>query len=449
MTFFYILYLLFVIGVLFYLFKIKVSFNTRIILGLVWGGLTGAFMQYLHTPEQIQDVMNIYKIIGVGYINFLRQLIYPIIAIGTLYAMTKIGENSHMGKVFISIILVLLITTSIAALSGILVSIIFDIDLSRFIYVDGIVANLQDTTNLITIPLYEKVTNFISINPFADLAGTRPNSVASCVIFFMVLGCSYLAIKKTQPDIAAKFKNGVEVLYHIIMKLVDIILELTPYGIFALFCNVTATTNLADLNNLLSFVLATYLAIFIMFIVHILLLICFKINPFKYLANSWQLLCFAFMSRSSAASIPLNIQTQTKKMNIDDATATLSSTFITVFGQNGVGIYSTITTFAVANTLGLDVMNWEFIFTLIAVTLISSFGSAGINGGAVFTTISVLSTFNLPLTIIAFVKGIDPIIDMGRTALNVNASVISSVITNKIVKFTKKTKIKKNKSINS
>ncbi len=146
-------------------------------------------------------------------------------------------------------------------------------------------------------------------------------------------------------------------------------------------------------------------------------------------------LSFAFTSRSSAATIPLNIETQTNKLGNNSVIANFSATFGATIGQNGcAGIYPAMLAVMVAPTVGMDPFSLNYILTLILVVAISSFGIAGVGGGATFAAIVVLSTLNLPIELVGLLISVEPIIDMARTALNVNGAMVAGTLTNKWVK---------------
>ena len=194
------------------------------------------------------------------------------------------------------------------------------------------------------------------------------------------------------------------------------------------------TSKWADIVNLGTFIVASYLAILLMFVVHALLLALFRINPLDYFKKVLPTLSFAFTSRSSAATLPLNIETQTNKLGNNSVIANFAATFGATIGQNGcAGIYPAMLAVMVAPTVGIDPFSLSYLLTLILVVTISSLGIAGVGGGATFAAIVVLSTLNLPLALVGLLISIEPLIDMGRTALNVNGSMVAGTLTNKLL----------------
>jgi hypothetical protein len=218
------------------------------------------------------------------------------------------------------------------------------------------------------------------------------------------------------------------------MRLVKMIMALTPYGVAALMAKVVATSSASDILNLLSFIVASYVAIALMFVVHGVLVSLVGVSPKEYFTKILPVLTFAFTSRSSAATIPLNVEAQIEKLRVPPAIANLSASFGATIGQNGcAGIYPAMLAVMVAPSVGIDPLSIHFIVSLVAMITISSFGIAGVGGGATFAALIVLPAMGLPVTIAALLISIEPLIDMARTALNVSGAMTAGTITSRIL----------------
>ena len=146
-------------------------------------------------------------------------------------------------------------------------------------------------------------------------------------------------------------------------------------------------------------------------------------------------MAFAFTSRTSAGALPLNVNTQTRQLGVPEGIANFAGSFGLTIGQNGcAGIYPAMLAVMIAPTVGIDPLTPSFIFTLIAIVAISSFGVAGVGGGATFAALLVLSSMNLPVALAGLLISVEPLIDMGRTALNVSGSMTAGVVTSKLTK---------------
>lgn len=210
---------------------------------------------------------------------------------------------------------------------------------------------------------------------------------------------------------------------------------LTPYGVLALMTKIVATTDVHHILKLGHFVIASYVGLGVMFLVHALLLFLSGVDPRKFFRHAWPVLTFAFTSRSSAASIPLNIEVQTHRLGVPESIANFSASFGANIGQNGCsGLYPAMLATMIAPTMGINPLDPLWIATLVAVVTISSVGVAGVGGGATFAALMVLPALGFPVTLVALLISIEPLVDMGRTALNVNGSMSAGVITNQFMK---------------
>jgi L-cystine uptake protein TcyP (sodium:dicarboxylate symporter family) len=217
------------------------------------------------------------------------------------------------------------------------------------------------------------------------------------------------------------------------MRLVKLVINLTPYGVLALMTRVIAGSDGTAILTLISFVVASYLAIVLMFVVHALILALVGTNLKDYFRRVWPVLTFAFATRSSAAAIPLSIRTQVEELKIPAPIANIAASFGATIGQNGcAGIYPAMLAVMVAPTVGIDI-DAGFIATLVLIIAVSSFGIAGVGGGATNAALVVLPAMGMPVTVVALLISIEPLIDMGRTALNVNGALTSAMVTRKIV----------------
>ena len=173
-----------------------------------------------------------------------------------------------------------------------------------------------------------------------------------------------------------------------------------------------------------------------MFGVHSLFIIMLGVNPRSYFQKVWPVLTFAFVTRSSAATIPLTIRAQIEELNVPAPIANIAASFGATIGQNGcAGIYPAMLAVMVAPTVGVDI-DLGFMFSLVLIVAIGSFGIAGVGGGATNAALVVLPAMGFEVTIVALLISIEPLIDMARTALNVNGAITSGMVTNRLVGHT-------------
>ncbi|MBB3129534.1 sodium:dicarboxylate symporter [Paenibacillus sp. SSG-1] len=433
--------MLILIGLLIWMQKKHVSFTKRVFTGLALGIIFGFILQWAFgtQSEVVSKSTDWFSLVGSGYVGLLQMVVIPLIMVSIISAIMNLKGKQNLGKMSGSIIAVLLITVAIAASVSIVTSLSFNLKAIEIQAGDREQAQGQKLEERVgevedkSIP--QQVLEFIPTNPFADMTGARRSSTLAVVIFSAFIGVAVLGIDRKKPEQAATFRKMVEAVYAVVLRIVTLVLRLTPYGILALITKTTATTNIDEILKLAKFVGASYVALIVMFIIHLILITLFGFNPIQYVRKVFPTLVFAFTSRSSAATIPLNVETQTKKLGVSEGIANLSATFGATIGQNGcAGIYPAMLAVMIAPTVGIDPTSWDFIIKLILIVTISSFGVAGVGGGATFASLIVLSTMNLPVALAGLLISVEPLIDMGRTALNVNDSITAGLISSKILK---------------
>ncbi|WP_413692561.1 L-cystine transporter [Psychromonas sp. KJ10-2] len=429
--------------ILLFLFKQQRKANTlsrQVLLGLVLGSAFGLIIHLIYgeTNPIIKHTLEWVNVVGSSYVGLLKMVIMPLVLVSMIAAVVKLENSGSLGKISALTIAILLFTTMIAALIGIVVTQSFGLSaagLSEGVRETARISVLENRLGSVadlTIP--QMLVSFIPTNPFADLTGARSTSIIAVVIFGILVGIAARRVMIEKQELEAPIRTFIEAAQSVVMRLVKMIIALTPYGIAALMAKVVATSSLSDILNLLGFIVASYIAILLMFIVHGLLVSLVGVSPAQYFKRIWPVLTFAFTSRSSAATIPLNVEAQITKLNVPPAIANLSATFGATIGQNGcAGIYPAMLAVMVAPTMGINPMEINFILSLVAIIAISSFGIAGVGGGATFAALIVLPAMGLPVTIAALLISIEPLIDMARTALNVSGAMTAGTITSRIL----------------
>jgi len=422
------------------------SLAKKVLLGLVLGVVFGLALQAVYSADNpvLKQSIQWFNIVGNGYVQLLQMIIMPLVFASILSAVAKLHDASSLGKISLLTLGSLLFTTMIAALVGVLVTHLFGLT------AEGLVQGVQENARLaalqsgyvgkvadLSVP--QLVLSFIPKNPFADLTGASPTSIISVVIFAAFLGVAAIQLVKDDGVKGQRVLNAIDTLQSWVMKLVRLVMKLTPYGVLALMTKVVAGSNIQDIIKLGSFVVASYLGLAIMFAVHAVLLALVGVNPAKFFRKAWPVLSFAFTSRSSAASIPLSVETQTRRIGIPASIAGFAASFGATIGQNGcAGLYPAMLAVMVAPTVGINPFDPLWIATLVGIVTLSSAGVAGVGGGATFAALIVLPAMGLPVTLVALLISVEPLIDMGRTALNVSGSMTAGTLTSQLMGQTDK-----------
>lgn len=432
--------LLGIIAVLIIMQKKHVSFSKRVFAGLGIGIIFGALLQAVYGTgsDVLTETTEWYNIVGRGYISLLMMIVVPLVMVSIIQSLINLEKSSELGKMAGWIIGILVSTAMVAALVGIGSAALFDLnadqielgqaETDRGTMLESRLGEIED----LSTP--QKILSFIPSNIFLDMTGERSTSVIAVVIFSMIVGIAVLGLRRKDPEQAEVFTKIVNSVYAVVMRIVTLVLRLTPFGILALITTTVANTDVAGILELGKFVIASYVALLIMFIIHLVLVGVFGLNPVTYLKKVLPVLGFAFTSRSSAGTIPLNIQAQKNSLGVDQGIANMSASFGATIGQNGcAGIYPAMLAVMIAPSVGIDPLTPGFIIKLVLIIGISSFGVAGVGGGATFAALIVLSSMGLPVALAGLLISIEALIDMGRTALNVNDSMLSGTLTSRIL----------------
>jgi len=413
--------------------------SRRVLAGLILGSVCGFGLQYgygFDTPV-VQQTLVWTNVVANVYVSLLKMIIMPLVLITMIASVIKVDQIRTLGSIGGWVIAVLLITTMVAALVGVLMASLFGLS------AEGLASGAQElaeTRQLLAsqqevaeLSISALLVSFVPVNIFADLSGTRDVSIIAVVIFGLLFGIAALLVSQEDAERGQGIRTFVSTTQAVVMRLVKLVINLTPYGVLALMTKVIAGSDGNAILTLISFVVASYLAIALMFMVHALILALIGTNLKQYFERVWPVLTFAFATRSSAATIPLSIRTQIEELKIPAPIANIAASFGTTIGQNGcAGIYPAMLAVMVAPTVGIDI-DAGFLTTLVLIIAISSFGIAGVGGGATNAALVVLPAMGMPVTVVALLISIEPLIDMGRTALNVNGAITSAMFTRRVL----------------
>ena len=422
------------------------SLAKKVLVGLILGVLFGLALHTIYGAGHpvLKATIGWLDLVGIGYVQLLQMIVMPLIFVSILSAVARLHNASSLGRISVLTIGTLLFTTAIAALIGIVLTNLFGLS------AEGLVAGTQETARLATIRsdyagkvadlnIPQLLLSFLPSNPVGDLARAKPTSIISVVIFAAFLGVAALQLLKDDAEKGNRALAAIDTLQAWVTRLVRLVMKLTPYGVLALMTKVVASSNLDDILKLGSFVVVSYIGLALMFGVHGVLLGLAGVNPLRFLRKVWPLLTFAFTSRSSAASIPLSIEAQTRRLGVPQAIASFAASFGATIGQNGcAGLYPAMLAVMVAPAVGIDPLDPLWIATLVAVVTLSSAGVAGVGGGATFAALIVLPAMGLPVELVALLISVEPLIDMGRTALNVSGAMTAGTITSQMLGQTDK-----------
>ncbi len=413
---------------------------------LKYDGVLVSSQDDLTNPKYVKEtntasgnLMTFMSIFSGVYISLLKLIVIPLIFISITTAIINARGKANLGKKVSKVIGILLVTVAISAVIGVITSLILGIDGAALVAGAQGAADVTDRATSLT----EKSSTLGGLNyadlilapipsDFSFLVGQGDTAALTTVIFGMFLGYSVLQVDKRYPERVELFIKMLNTTKEVVLSMVREILKLTPFAIVALMATFMATTDFNGMSQLLLFVVGTYVAIIIMYIIHLLILALFGLNPIKFAKKTYPVILFGFGSRSSMAALGMNIQAQKEELGVDEMSADLSATFGVTIGQNGcAGIYPAMVAVMAMQAMGNEItIGW--ILMLVLVIAISSFGIAGVGGGATFAAIAVLSIMGLPVTMAAILISVEPLLDMARTALNISDGMLTGALVSKI-----------------
>lgn len=431
-----IIFLIILLLVVFFVNKLpkkSFSFSAKVMIGTVIGLVLGLIIQFVAGfPAQPMDIKFIaettkwYSLLGGGYISFIRMLVIPLVMVSIIHVIINMKEDANLGALVKRSILVTMIMVAISAAVGFGIATMFEVG-------KGVVATSQDRTIREVTDIVTTLKGLIPENPIKAMVELN---IVALVIFSAMVGVAAKRMSKKYMDVVEPFFKLINALQKIILSMAMSIIKFMPIAVIPLLANTIAQKGITAIQEVGKFILLLYLAAFIMFIIQVIAVSIFGLNPIIYLKKTISLYILAFTSRSSVGCLPVTISTLTKKLGVNETTASFISSFGTTAGMQGcAGIFPAITVVFVSNMSGHTIDITLFIMTIIVLT-IGSLGIAGIPGTATMAASVALSGTGLAsaFPLISPILAIDPIIDMARTMLNVSGSVSNALMVDKSLK---------------
>lgn len=407
------------------------NLTSKIFIAIGLGVLFGVFLNTLEPSSFKDDFLlgGILKLLGTGFLNLIKMLVVPLVFTSLICGASSMNDIKRLGRIGGKTLGFYMITTALAISISLFIAKVINpgsnLDMSSLVSTEPTIAENQ--------PLVDTLLNIIPTNPIASLAN---GEMLQIIFFALLVGVSINTIGEKGKCV----KEFFEALNEMCMKLVSMIMSLAPIGVFALISNTFATTGIKAIFSLLSFIFTTYLALLIQaFIVYMVLakvLTGLKIKPF--LKEFFDIALVTFSTASSNASIPLSLE-KMDKLGVSKSISSFTIPLGATINMDGTAIMQGVSCIFIAQIYGIDLTTQNFITIILTATL-ASVGTAGVPGVGMITLSMVLSSVGLPLEGIGLIMGIDRILDMGRTTVNVMGDCICTLIVSSSEKELDKTK---------
>ncbi|WP_249716523.1 dicarboxylate/amino acid:cation symporter [Paenibacillus sp. J31TS4] len=404
-----------IVGLLFFLAKKRVNFGYRVLLALGLGLVAGiVFNTFKFDATSVSTIGSI-------YVNLIKMLVMPLVAVLVVSSITSISNLGHLRKIGAKTIGLFLATTGIAALIGLLVALAMDPG-------SGIDQAVPKDYKARAIPTFSQVIlDLVPSNPIGDMAAGK---VVPVLIFAIFIGIAIVHVGSKKPDAVKPVRAFIDSFAQIMHQVTKYIIRLTPYGVYALIGAMAAKYGAETLMPLIKLIIATYVALLLHFIIVFGGLVTFaaRVNPIRFFRKAYPTIAVAFTTRSSYATLPVNLEVITKRLHVSPRIASFVAPLGATMNMNGCGgIWPAIVAIFVARVFNLPLGLSEYIL-IVLVSMISSIGVAGVPGPASISTTVVLTALGLPLEGLGLVLAIDAIVDMGRTAVNATGTTVCSLL---------------------
>ncbi|MEG0077787.1 cation:dicarboxylate symporter family transporter, partial [Anaerorhabdus sp.] len=415
-TVFFIFFFLVAVVMIRKLDKMEYNYTKILVLAMMIGvvlGLLGNWMANEY-PTITKEVSSWYGLVGYGFMDLLKMVAIPLVFISMIRVI--ITTKQDFKKLAIRTVIVLATTTVIASVVAILLSGILPLTES--------LTTATDTQNSIR-EVSTFVTTLRGMIPSNAVDIFAKGNILAVIVLAFLLGISLKSLESNES--VQPLIRLVEATYQLIRKLAVFIMDLMPYAIIPLLANVVITQGNSTILGAINFVVVLYVAIIVMFVIHLVIVRLFKQPVKEYLKSVKKPLLLAFTSRSSLGTLPVTIDAMTTKLHIPSGIADIVGSFGANMGMNGcAGIYPTLVVITLATMLKIP-MDISFFIMLVFVVVLGSFGIAGIPGAATMSVAIVLTGMGLVeyYPLLGVILAIDPILDMGRTMLNVNGTLVA------------------------
>ena len=402
------------------------SLTTRIVLAMTAGILGGALIKVLHdfsllgsTGDFIfYDLLanGLFDIIGQIFISSLRLVIVPLVFFSLVCGVVSITSTSQIGRITLKTLGLYLLTTAVAISTALFFALIFQ---------PGLGADLslpQEFNPSIPPSLKEVVVNIFPTNPIAAMA---EGNMLQIIVFSLLFGVALKAVGENGKPLQLTFER----LNAVILKLVTMLIELAPYGVFSLLLTLFAVQGIGVIGDLAKyFFLLVFVLIFHGIVTYgFFLSLLAKLNPITFFSKLRSLAIFAFSTSSSSATMPITLQTVRTKLGVRPSIGSFTVPLGATVNMDGTAIMQGIATVFIAQAYNMDLTTMDYLMVILTATL-ASIGTAGVPGVGLIMLAMVLEQVGLPVEGIALIIGVDRLLDMTRTAVNVCGDAMVSCV---------------------
>lgn len=393
----------------------------KIMVAMVLSILLGLFINYTGLNAEGGFVNTwltngLFAVVGKLFVNSLKMLVVPLVLISLICGVCGIGDIRLLGRIGSKTFAVYMITTALAITTAIALGSVFGIGKGGGLNTDASFEAREAP------PLIDVFSNIIPSNPIAAMVN---GDMLSIIFFAILIGVSVLMVGKPAKGLV----QSLELINEVILKMVTIIMNLAPYGVFALLAKAMSELGLDLFVSLLGYVAVLVGSLLIHFFITMMVILKLfsGLSVKTFLAKMREVQVFAFSTASSNATIPVTLRTVTKRMGVNNSVASFTIPFGATINMDGTAIMQGTATIFIANLYGVD-LNLAQYLTVILMSVLASVGTAGVPGVGLIMLSMVFAQVGLPVEGIGLILGVDRLLDMLRTAVNVGGDAAVTAI---------------------
>jgi len=398
--------------------KKKMGLTSRIFIGLILGIISGLILYSMRDNTFVSDYIigTLYFLVGKVFINLIKMLVVPFVFVSLTVGSASVGDLKKLGKIGSKTLGFYLTTTAIAVTLALAISLLIN---------PGVGFNLPSEASYVASEaprVSEILIGLVPTNPFGSLS---EGNMLQIIVTAMLLGVGITMVGE-EGEIVRK---GFESLNGIIMKLVVAVMELAPYGVYALVTKTFATLGYSAMKPIAIYMLCVVLGLIIHALVtYQAMLVGFtRLNPIRFFKNIAPILMLGFSTASSSATLPLTLETAEKKLGVSNSVASFTLPLGATINMDGTAIMQGVATVFLAQAYGIELSATTLVTVILTATL-ASIGTAGIPGSGLIMLSMVLTQAGIPVEGIAIIMGIDRLLDMCRTAVNIIGDTVCTLI---------------------
>lgn len=395
----------------------KLSLTSQILLALVAGASLGLLINFFAAPDSwlhTSLVGSIFSTIGTLFINSLKMMVVPLVLVSLVTGVSALGDTSKLGRIGSKAIALYLFTTAVAITIALSLAYALIPEMQSKLSTEQVFA-AKEAPSLSSI-----IANLIPSNPIQAMSD---GNMLQVIVFAILIGLGILRAGVKGQSVQAIFSSANDVILNIVM----LIMRIAPLGVFCLISKTFASEGLDLIFTLGAYFFTVLLALlFHALISYSLILKTFaRLSPPRFFKKMLPTLSFGFSTASSSATIPVTMRTVEDKLGVDNSVASFTVPLGATINMDGTAIMQGVATVFIAGVYGIDLSLTDFLMVILTATL-ASIGTAGVPGVGLITLAMVFNQVNLPVEGIALIIGVDRILDMVRTAVNITGDAVIS-----------------------